>query len=86
MLNFNSQINLQKNLRSSNAIRGLLKSNKGIRKEVMNKLQQVYQETGELPYKKYPEGMYELLKDMYGTEVAYELLKDFSFTKSYIYG
>ena len=86
MLNYNSETNLQKNLRSSNAIRGLLKSNKGIRKEVMNKLQQVYKETGELPYKRYPEGMYELLKDLYGADKTKELLKDFSFTKAYIYG
>ena len=85
MLNFNSEDNLQLNLRSSNAIRGYLKNRPQHRKALMEHLKKTRDETGELPYKKYPGGVKEILTELFGKEFE-EDYKKYTVSNSYKFG
>lgn len=85
MLNFNSKDNLLLNLLSSNSLRGYLKSNPEHRRSLMSHLKKVKEETGELPYKKYPGGIKEVLTEILGSEFT-DKFKEYTLINSYKHG
>ena len=67
MLNYNSNQNLLKGIRSSNAIATMLYENPWMRKEMMTFLKKFREETGKMPCEKYKTQL-EILFDAIGKE------------------